>query len=75
LCGAKSPAMQPPQGTPEALLAAIAQSSNEVTQGWMRVMAGASSSSGIPLWLSELQRSAAGTGGTQAAYAEKQARL
>jgi len=57
------------------LLAAIAQSSNEVTQGWMRVMAGASTSSGIPPWLSELQRNAASMGSTQAAYAEKQARL
>jgi polyhydroxyalkanoate synthase len=67
--------MQPQQGTPEALLAAIAQSSNEVTQGWMRVMAGASISPGIPSWLSELQRSAAGAASTQAAYAEKQVQL
>ena len=57
------------------MLAAIAQSSNEVTQGWMRVMAGASTSPGIPPWLSELQRSAAGAASTQAAYAEKQAQL
>ena len=67
--------MQPQQGTPEALLAAIAQSSNEVTQGWMRVMAGASISPGIPSWLSELQRRAADAASTQAAYAEKQAQL
>ena len=29
--------MHPHQGTPEALLATIAQSSNEMTQGWMRL--------------------------------------
>src|SRR5258707_7533900 len=67
--------MPPQQGTPEALLAAIAQSGNEMTQGWMRVMAGASTSSGIPPWLSELQRGAARMAGMQAAYAEKQVQL
>jgi polyhydroxyalkanoate synthase subunit PhaC len=67
--------MPPQQGTPEALLAAIAQSSNEMTQGWMRVMAGASTSPGIPPWLSELQRGAAKIAGMQAAYAEKQVQL
>src|SRR5688500_12974649 len=29
------------QGTPEAVLAAISQSSNEMTQGWMRLMGAA----------------------------------
>src|SRR5712671_74407 len=67
--------MSPQQGTPEALLAAIAQSGNEVTQGWMRVMAGASASSGIPPWLTELQRGAGSMAGAQAAYAQKQAQL
>ncbi len=67
--------MQPQQGTPEALLAAIAQSSNEVTQGWMRLMASAPASSGVPPWLSELQRSAARLGAMQASYAEKQTQL
>src|SRR5919106_2155336 len=56
--------MQP--GSPDALLAAIAQSSNEVTQGWMRVMASApSAADAFPLNNSSLQRS----------YFEKQAKL
>jgi polyhydroxyalkanoate synthase len=77
------------QGTPEALLAAIAQSSNEMTQGWMRLMAsglpadssapglqaGSSAASGAPSWLVELQRNAARVGAIQAAYYEKQTQL
>jgi polyhydroxyalkanoate synthase len=56
--------MQP--GSPDALLAAIVQSSNEVTQGWMRVLASAPASAGALPWSnSSLQRS----------YFEKQARL
>src|SRR5258706_15175266 len=66
--------MPPQQGTPEALLAAIAQSGNEMAQGWMRVMAGAADSAGIPPWLSELQRGAAGMAAAQA-YAQKQLQL
>jgi polyhydroxyalkanoate synthase len=54
-------------GSPEALLAAIAQSGNEITQGWMRLLSGAG-----PLpWMEGLQRSSA----LQAAYLEKQTRL
>ena len=56
--------MQP--GSPDALLAAIAQSSNEVTQGWMQVMAGAPAAAGaLPWGNSELQQS----------YFSKQTRL
>jgi polyhydroxyalkanoate synthase len=56
--------MQP--ASPEALLAAISQSSNEVTQGWMRVLASASSAAGaLPWGNSSLQRS----------YFDKQTRL
>jgi polyhydroxyalkanoate synthase len=59
--------MQP--GSPDALLTAIAQSSNEVTQGWMRVLAGAPAAAGAAFssdWSnSSLQRT----------YFEKQARL
>ena len=56
--------MQP--GTPEALLAAIAGSSNEVTQGWMRIMAGAPTAAAALPWSNpSLQHS----------YFEKQARL
>jgi polyhydroxyalkanoate synthase len=56
--------MQP--GSPDALLAAIAQSSNEVTQGWMRVMASApSAADALPWGNSSLQRS----------YFDKQAKL
>jgi polyhydroxyalkanoate synthase len=64
------------QGTPEALLAAIAQSSNEMTQGWMRLMAGGlPAGSSAPSWLVELQRNAARVGAIQAAYYEKQTQL
>lgn len=56
--------MQPQ--SPDALLAAIAQSSNEVAQGWMQVMASASSAAAAFPWNnSVLQRS----------YFDKQARL
>ena len=56
--------MQP--GSPEALLAAIAGSGNEVTQGWMRVLEGApASAASLPWANSSLQRD----------YFEKQARL
>jgi polyhydroxyalkanoate synthase len=56
--------MQP--GSADELLAAIAQSSNEVTQGWMRVMASApSAAEALPWGNSSLQRS----------YFEKQAKL
>jgi polyhydroxyalkanoate synthase subunit PhaC len=56
--------MQP--GSPDALFAAIAQSSNEVAQGWMRVLASApASATALPWGNSSLQRS----------YFEKQARL
>jgi polyhydroxyalkanoate synthase subunit PhaC len=56
--------MQP--GSPDTLLAAIAQSTNEVTQGWMRVMASApSAAEALPGGNSSLQRS----------YFEKQAKL
>jgi poly[(R)-3-hydroxyalkanoate] polymerase subunit PhaC len=56
--------MQP--GSPDALFAAIAQSSNEVTQGWMRVLASApASAAALPWSNSSLQRD----------YFDKQARL
>ena len=48
--------------TPEALFSAIAQSGNEVTQGWMRLMGGAPS---LPAFDSSLQHQ----------YFEQQARL
>jgi polyhydroxyalkanoate synthase len=49
-------------GTPDALLATITGSGNEITQGWMRLMAGP---------LPDLQANAA----LQAAYLDKQTRL
>ena len=53
-------------GTPDALLAAIASSSNEVTQGWMKIMAGAPGAAAALPWTNpSLQQS----------YFEKQARL
>jgi poly[(R)-3-hydroxyalkanoate] polymerase subunit PhaC len=61
--------------SPEALLEAIAQAGNEMTQGWMRLVGGVASGAGAPQadWTREV-------GGTrlqalQASYAEKQARL
>ena len=51
--------------TADGVLSAIAQSRNEVTQGWMRLLASAP-------WLAELQKSGAAI---QAEYADKQARL
>jgi poly[(R)-3-hydroxyalkanoate] polymerase subunit PhaC len=65
--------MQP--GSPDAVLAAIAQSTNEVTQGWMRLMASAPASAGAAPWLAELQRNSAKLGAMQAAYFEKQSKL
>jgi polyhydroxyalkanoate synthase len=58
-------------GSPEALLAAIAQSGGEAAQGWMRLISGA----GDTAWLAELQRSSARLGALQAAYFEKQTRI
>lgn len=56
--------MQP--ASPEALLAAISQSSNEVTQGWMRVLASAPTlADSLPSPNSTLRRE----------YLEKQTRL
>ena len=54
-------------GSPDALLAAISQSSNELTQGWMRVLAAAPGAAAAP-WL-------AGNTALQSAYLEKQAGL
>jgi len=65
--------MQP--GSSDAVLAAIAQSSSEVSQGWMRLMASAPASSGAAPWLAELQRNSAKLGAMQAAYLEKQSKL
>jgi poly[(R)-3-hydroxyalkanoate] polymerase subunit PhaC len=56
--------MQP--GSPEALLAAIAGSGNEVTQGWMRVLATAPASAASLPW---------GDPSRQREYFEKQAKL
>jgi polyhydroxyalkanoate synthase subunit PhaC len=64
LCVAKSAAMHP--GSPDALFATIAQSSNEVAQGWMRVMASAPAAvDALPWGNSVLQQS----------YLDKQMRL
>src|SRR5262249_2656189 len=60
-------------GSPQALLDAIAQSGDEVTQGWMRLLSSALGEQ--PAWLSELQRDSARFAPVQAAYFEKQTRL
>src|SRR5438034_6056996 len=62
-------------GSPDAVLAAIAQSSNEVTQGWMRLLASAPASAGAAPWLADLQRNSAKLGAMQAAYFEQQSKL
>jgi polyhydroxyalkanoate synthase len=59
-------------GSPEALLAAIAQSGDEVTQGWMRLLSGAAGDTG---WLADLQRNSARFGSLQSAYFDRQTRL
>ena len=58
------------QSPPDALFAAIAQSGNEVTQGWMRVMAGAPGGAG-----SAFSSSAWTNLPLQRDYFDKQARL
>jgi len=65
--------MHPQPGTPEAFLSAIAQSGNEMSQGWMRLLS--SHTEALPEWMSELQRNAAGAASAQASYLEKQTRL
>src|SRR3990172_4612868 len=55
------------QRSADALLAAISQSSNEVTQGWMRLMAAAPAAANAP-WLPV-------NPALQATYLEKQTRL
>src|SRR5690349_18303182 len=65
--------MHPQPGTPEAFLSAIAQSGNEVGQGWMRLLS--NQNEALPEWMRDLQRQAAGAAGTQAKYLEKQTRL
>ncbi|HYD58528.1 MAG TPA: class I poly(R)-hydroxyalkanoic acid synthase [Burkholderiales bacterium] len=67
--------MQPAQGTPEALLATIAQSSNEMTQGWMRLVAGAAPAGALPPWIEALRRGGERVAALQAAYVEKQTQL
>src|SRR3954466_4005700 len=57
--------MQP--GFPEAVLAAISQSTNELTQGWMRLLASAPAAADTS-WLGA-------NAALQASYLEKQARL
>ena len=54
-------------GSPDALLAAISQSTNELTQGWMRVLGSAPAAAALP-WL-------ASSSSLQSAYLEKQSRL
>jgi polyhydroxyalkanoate synthase len=61
--------MQPQQGTPEAFLSAIAQSGNEMSQGWLKLLSGANA---LPDWMRELQRTA---GSAQTEYFQKQTQL
>jgi polyhydroxyalkanoate synthase len=54
-------------GSPDALLASISQSTNELTQGWMRLLASAPAAADAP-WL-------AANPSLQSSYLEKQSRL
>jgi len=65
--------MHPQPGSPEALLSAIAQSGNEMSQGWMRLLS--NHNEALPEWMNDLQRNAAGAASAQAKYLEKQTRL
>jgi polyhydroxyalkanoate synthase subunit PhaC len=55
-------------GSPEAVLAAISQSTNELTQGWMRILASTPGAAEASSWLG-------GNGELQSRYLEKQAKL
>ncbi len=55
-------------GSPEAVLAAISQSNNELTQGWMRMLASAAGAADASSWLGA-------NGELQSRYLEKQAKL
>src|SRR5437868_10856506 len=64
--------------TPEALLASLARSGTEATQGWLQLMTGGASAdvpSAVPPWLAGLQHNVARFGAIQAEYAQKQAQL
>ena len=52
-------------GSPEALLASIAQSGGEAAQGWMRLLTSAAADPG---WLADLQRHSTRFGAAQSAY-------
>jgi len=65
--------MHPQPGTPEAFLAAIATSGNEMSQGWMRLLS--NHTEALPEWMNELQRNAAGAASAQAKYLERQTKL
>ena len=67
--------MQPNQGTPEALLAAIAHSANESTQGWMRMLQNAAGPGAVPPWIEALQQGGERLARLQAEYAQKQVAL
>jgi polyhydroxyalkanoate synthase len=67
--------MQPNQGTPEALLAAIAHSANESTQGWMRMLQNAAGPGAVPPWMEALQHGGERIARLQAEYAQKQMAL
>jgi polyhydroxyalkanoate synthase len=65
-CAAQNrPRMQP--GSPEAVLASISQSSNELTHGWMRLM-GSAAAAPDASWLNA-------NSALQSAYLDKQAKL
>ena len=55
-------------GSPEAVLAAISQSTNELTQGWMRILASTPGAAEASTWLGA-------NGELQSRYLEKQAKL
>jgi polyhydroxyalkanoate synthase len=74
LCGAKYCALNFPQ-SPEALLASIASSGNDMAHNWLRLAAGASGQPAPSEYLARLNGDGAKVGELQAAYLEKQLRL
>jgi len=62
------------QGTPDALVQAIASARNQVIEGWMPLATGARADAAAP-WMSELTRNTAKFAAQQAAYLEQQTRL
>ncbi len=67
--------MSNPAGTPEALVNAIANAGNQVTEGWMPLAAGMPADAQTGEWLASLGGDTERFAALQASFLEKQARL